>query len=148
MKNRVWILPYVVLAAGMLFLAPADSALGQQVSVTLVIHQSSGTPSYAVQGPSGMTVEQVMQLAKLKYTATFFPGVGGYALMQVETTPHQAVPPQTDGNFGSPFWLLCINGLSAQLGMSAQKVASGDEVAWYYSTDGKCPRDPVQGQKH
>lgn len=137
--GRVWPCAAVILVLGLL--APSE-ARAQQVKVTLVIHQPGSAPTYPVQGPAGMTVEQVMQKAGIKYTVAFFPNVGGYALLQVGT-----VPTQTNGAFSSPFWWLCVNGLSAQLGMSAQTVADGDEVAWFYTKDSKCPKDPA-GAKH
>jgi hypothetical protein len=105
-------------------LAVGPLAQAQVINATLVVHFPNGTaPSFPVTGQTGMTVEQLMQRAKLKYTATFFPSVGGYALMQV-----QNVPPQTNGQFGSPFWWLCVNEVSAKLGMSAQTVMNGDEI--------------------
>jgi len=107
----------------------------QTSNVTITVHVT--TPKvYHVPVSPGTTVEKAMQLAKMQYNATWYPSVGGYAAMILEGTP-----PTTTGSFGSPFWWLCINDLSASAGMSAQQVSNGDNVDWYYVTDGKCPKD-------
>ena len=127
-----------VLAAMLMFaISVTQTAGAQDISAKLVIHPPHSNPSsYTVKGPAGMTVEKLMQLTGTKYTVTFVPSVGGYATMQIG-----AIPKRTTGTLAKPFWWLCINDVSAKLGMSTQTVNDGDEIGWYFVRTGKCPKD-------
>src|SRR5262249_6291851 len=111
----------------------------QSANITITVHVTPTPKTYSVQVSPGTTVETTMQQAKMQYTATWFPSVGGYSPMILENTPST-----TNGAFGSQYWWLCINEVSAQLGMSAQPDNDGDTIGWYYISDAKCPRDAAK----
>lgn len=109
-----------------------------QSCIQLGVRQPQGggtwTLYYYTASANSITVERVMQQAltpsgtALSYTATYFHNPAGYAAMLINGTPAT-----TNGNFGSTYWALCVNGKAADLGMSAQTVKNGDKVLWTYT---------------
>ena len=78
-----------------------------------------------------------MKAAQMKFTATWYPSVPGYAAMIIDGHPGS-----TTGELGDEFWWLCVNDTSASKGM-AQMIGGGDEVSWSYVSQatGGCPKD-------
>lgn len=108
--------------------------------ITIVVHPGSGAPDKtykaAALGMVPMTVERAMQSAGMKYTATWFPNTPGYAAMIIE-----GMPPTTTGNFGTSYWMVCVDGYGAAAGLQTL-VRAGNQVEWSLVTGGKCPKDP------
>lgn len=113
----------------------AGTAAGEPITVTVIVDTGHGMPTQTiVEGPAGMTVEEVMQAGEFDYTAIYNSQLGGYAMALLEATPDA-----TDGELATPFWWLCINGEDAQTGMSSQQVSDGDTVGWSFVSSPSCP---------
>jgi hypothetical protein len=105
--------------------------------VQITVHTAAGNQQHIAPtlGQAPLTLEQAMEAAGVHFTATWFPSVPGYAAMIIDGDPSN-----TTGNFSSPFWWACINGLSSAAGLQTL-VKAGDQVDWIKVTVGKCPKD-------
>jgi len=122
------------------FATATNSATITSPVATITLHMPDGSAkSFPVRGQEGITVERAMQLARIRYTVSYYGSVG-YVLMQANDQP-----PQTNGELkrGEPFWLLCVNDRNPHIGMSSVKLKANDRVDWYWTTNGqdKCPMD-------
>lgn len=115
-------------------------ALAADDTVAINIHLPGGVANYSAPASASQTVEHAMQHATntnggaaLSYTATYFQSQSGYAAMAISSHP-----PIITGNFGTYYWLLCVNGQPAGNGMSSQQVTSTDIVDWYYTATFAC----------
>jgi Domain of unknown function (DUF4430) len=114
-------------------LTPTGMLATQPGSIAITMNYPGGPSNYAAKVSGPITVEQAMQQANIQYNATYFAGYG-YALMLFNRTPAS-----TNGQFGSSYWWLCVNGKTPKQGMSSQQVSPGDSVQWYWVTKGSDP---------
>lgn len=145
MKHHRRFNPRVVLLAIALSIGlPIGISATQSSTITITMNYPAGPTTYSANVSGSVTVEQAMQQANMQYNATYFSGLG-YALMLFNGTPAS-----TNGQFGSNYWWLCVNGKSATQGMSSQPVAGGDTVQWYWVTNGSdpCPNDTADEKTH
>lgn len=103
--------------------------------VSITVHLPNGDMSYAAPAAAPMSVEDVMKAAEISFTATYYPGIG-YAAVAVSGYPEAVT-----GGFGVTNWHLCVNGKTADKGMSDMMVEDGDNIDWLYLTNGACPAD-------
>jgi len=104
-------------------------------------YSASGTTiGYTFAWSPGITVEQAMKSVGPDYVATWSHQYSGYGLLMVLTKgSFPTTPPQTNGKLGTPYWLLCIDGTPANLGMSQQTVPSSySNVQWYWTSTYAC----------
>jgi len=116
----------------------------QSSSITITMNYPAGPSIYTANVSGPVTVERAMQQGNMQYNATYFAGAG-YILMLFNGTLAS-----TNGQFGSDYWWLCVNGKSATQGMSSQQVVGGDTVQWYWVTNGAdpCPNDSAADKAH
>lgn len=88
--------------------------------------------------PVAGTVQKAMEAVDVNFTAGYDFKYKGYALLQVAKTSSIMVPDKTTGKVSTPYWLLCVNGKTAEMGMTQQAVNAGDTVDWYYTKQYKC----------
>lgn len=103
--------------------------------VNITVHLPNGDKTFAAPVASPLSVEDAMKAAKVSFTATFYPGIG-YASVAVAGYPEAVT-----GGFGLTNWHLCVNGKTADKGMSAMMVKDGDNVNWRFLVKGSCPAD-------
>jgi hypothetical protein len=74
-----------------------------------------------------------MQRAGIHYVTGWSPGRGN-ALLIVE-----GIPFLTNGAPGAPFWWLCIDGRSLNVGMTNARIPSWrSKVEWFWTTEQTC----------
>lgn len=103
--------------------------------VNITVHLPNGDKTFAAPAASPLSVENAMKAAEVSFTATFYPGIG-YATVAVSGYPEAVT-----GGFGLTNWHLCVNGKTANKGMSDMMVQDGDNVDWQYLGNGTCPAD-------
>ena len=105
--------------------------------ISMTVHHTAGDKSFVVPTLAGLplNLEETMKAARVSFTVSWFPSTPGYAAMIIDGDPSS-----TTGNFGSPFWWVCINDYSAAAGLQTL-VKGGDKVEWSLTAQGKCPKD-------
>jgi hypothetical protein len=120
------------IAAILLLTMPAYAA-GRKIDLTFNIPSQSPITKPAPWHP-GITVENAMQQAGIKYVTAWFPNLRSNALLIAEGNPVS-----TTGDLGSPFWFLCINGKNPGKGMTTARIPSArSKVEWFWTTEATC----------
>ncbi|MGJ4992777.1 hypothetical protein ACQR0Z_00065 [Bradyrhizobium sp. HKCCYLS3077] len=125
------------LLATAILAATTIGAAAQTVALTFNI---PGQPpvSHPAKWRPGITVEQAMQGAGIKYVTAWYPRLGN-ALVIAEGTPLV-----TNGGLGSPFWWLCVDGKAPKrggkdVGMSQALIPSArSTVTWSWTIEPTC----------
>lgn len=112
-------------------------AAGQQVGLTFYVPGRPPATHFASWTP-GTTVEQAMRRAGIKYVTGWWPRLGSGLLVA------EGVPLFTNGELSSPFWLLCIDGKSANAGMTKAQIPTWrSKIEWFWTTQQACkPQQP------
>ena len=146
MKSSLRSLCYSVSFLAVLMFAQLSTAQEAAASIPITMSFPGGPSNFTASVSGTVTVEKAMQVAGIKYTATNFSQSLGYALMLFFPSPNSPFPASTNGNFGSTFWWLCVNGRSANQGMSFQPVSAGDKILWLWTNRAVCPNDNADAQ--